>query len=103
MDIPRGFRRVIKICQGRDGNGAKRLVFNLPTDEPPGRVSVVGSFNGWTPGRHHLQPHTTGRRTATVEVAPDAAVQFRYLGENGYWFDDPDNPDALDRVDNTSA
>ncbi|MEV6640593.1 isoamylase [Amycolatopsis sp. NPDC051371] len=86
---------MIKICQGRDGNGAKRIVFSLPADEPPGRVSVVGSFNDWTPGQHHLQPRTTGRRSATVEVAAEAAVQFRYLGENGYWFDDPDDPDAL--------
>ncbi|MEV6823389.1 isoamylase [Amycolatopsis sp. NPDC051102] len=94
---------MIKICQGRDGNGAKRIVFSLPADEPPGRVSVVGSFNGWTPGKHDLQPRTTGRRSATVEVAAGIAVQFRYLGENGYWFDDPDDPDVLARVNDTPA
>lgn len=94
---------MIKICQGRDGNGAKRIVFSLPADQPPGRVSVVGSFNGWTPGQHYLQPRTTGRRSATVEVAAGVAVQFRYLGENGHWFDDPDDPDVLDRLNETPA
>jgi 1,4-alpha-glucan branching enzyme len=89
---------VIKICRGRDGNGAKRIVFSLPSDEPPGRVSVVGSFNDWTPGQHQLRPRTNGRRSATVEVAAGVAVQFRYLGENGHWFDDPEDPDVLDRV-----
>jgi hypothetical protein len=37
-----------------------------------------------------------------VEVAAGVAVRFRYLGENGYWFDDPDDPDMLARAD-TSA
>ncbi|MEV5714670.1 isoamylase [Amycolatopsis mediterranei] len=92
---------MIKICQGRDGNGAKRIVFSLPADEPPGRVSVVGSFNGWTPGQHDLQPRTTGRRSTTVEVAAGVAVRFRYLGEDGHWFDDPDDPGALDRINGT--
>ncbi|MFJ7212763.1 isoamylase [Amycolatopsis sp. NPDC098790] len=94
---------MIKICQGRDGNGARRIVFSLPADEPPGRVSVVGSFNNWAPGQHHLEPRTTGRRSASVEVAAGVAVQFRYLGENGHWFDDPDDPDVLDRVSDPGA
>jgi hypothetical protein len=94
---------MIRICRGRDGNGAKRIVFSLPADEPPGRVSVVGSFNDWTPCLHHLQPRTTGRRSAVVEVAAGVAVQFRYLGENGYWFDDPEDPDVIDRLADTSA
>ncbi|MEV6823739.1 isoamylase [Amycolatopsis sp. NPDC051102] len=89
---------MIRICRGRDGSGAKRIVFSLPTDEPPGRVSVVGSFNDWTPGLHDLQPRTIGRRSVSVEVAAGVAVQFRYLGENGYWFDDPDDPDVLGRI-----
>lgn len=94
---------MIKICQGRDGNGAKRIVFSLPADEPPGRVSVVGSFNDWTPGQHPLQPRATGRRSATVEVAAGVAIQFRYLGENGFWFDDPDDPDILDLIGEVPA
>ncbi|KDN21557.1 isoamylase [Amycolatopsis rifamycinica] len=94
---------MIKICQGRDGNGAKRIIFSLPADEPPGRVSVVGSFNGWTPGQHDLEPRTTGRRSTTVEVAAGVDVQFRYLSEHGYWFDDPDDPEVLTRVDDPAS
>ncbi|MDT8912280.1 isoamylase [Amycolatopsis sp. PS_44_ISF1] len=89
---------MIKVCRGRDGSGAKRIVFSLPVDAPSGCVSVVGSFNGWTPGRHHLQDRANGRRSAVVEVAAGVPVQFRYLGENGHWFDDPDDPQGLDRI-----
>lgn len=87
---------MIKISKGRDGNGAQRVTFSLPANEPPGRVSVVGSFNNWAPGRHFLAPRSNGRRSTYVEVAPGTTVQFRYLAENGHWFDDPEVPDRVD-------
>lgn len=37
-----------------------RLTFTLPVDVPPGPVSVVGSFNGWTPGAHALRKRGSG-------------------------------------------
>ncbi len=89
---------MIKVCRGRDGSGARRIIFSLSNDAPSGRVSVVGSFNGWTPGHHDLQPRANGRRSAIVEVAAGVPVRFRYLGENGHWFDDPDDPHVLDRI-----
>ena len=82
---------MIKISKSRAG--ARRVTFSLPMSAPPGRVSVVGSFNDWTPGRHHLTPRSNGRRSAVVEVPPGTVLQFRYLGEDGLWFDDPDLPD----------
>jgi hypothetical protein len=42
-----------------------KITFILPVDEPPGEVSVVGSFNNWTPGD-------------------------RYLGCDNVWVDEPD-------------
>ena len=33
-----------------------RVIFSLPLDQPAGEVSVVGSFNDWTPGAHRLLP-----------------------------------------------
>jgi len=87
---------VIKFSKGRDGTGARRLTFSLPTDTPPGRVSVVGDFNNWTPGRHLLAPRSNGRRSASVELAPGTTVQFRYLAEDGHWFDDPDLPERAE-------
>lgn len=87
---------MIKISNGRDGNGARRVTFSLPADAPPGGVSVVASFNDWTPGRHYLARRSNGRRSASVELAPGTEIQFRYLAENGHWFDDPEVPDRID-------
>ncbi|MEV6872040.1 isoamylase [Amycolatopsis sp. NPDC051128] len=76
--------------------GTQRVTFSLPLEAPPGQVSVVGCFNEWTPGRHPLTPRSNGRRSVSVDVAPGAVIQFRYLGEDGFWFDDPDLPDRAD-------
>jgi hypothetical protein len=56
---------------------------------------VVGDFNDWTPGKHRLVRRAGGTRSASVTVPAGATVRFRYLGENGHWFDDPD-ADAVD-------
>jgi 1,4-alpha-glucan branching enzyme len=65
-----------------------RLV--LPDDIHDGPVSVVGSFNDWTPGRHRLVRRANGTRSVTVPVTPGQQLRFRYLGSGGRWFDDPD-------------
>lgn len=71
-----------------------KVTFELPVDEPPGRVSVVGSFNGWAPGVHELVPRRSGRRTVSVTLPP-GEHQFRYLAEHGRWLDDS----SADRVE----
>jgi hypothetical protein len=72
---------------------AYQLTFILGTDEAAGPVSVVGDFNGWTPGRHELKPLRNGTRSVSVRVPADKPVRFRYLAANGTWFDDPDVAD----------
>ena len=52
-----------------------KVTFALPLDLAAGRCSVVGDFNEWLPGTHELR------------------LRFRYLGENGNWFNDPDIAD----------
>jgi len=79
---------VIRKVQERDGR--VRITFVLPADEPDGPVSVVGCFNEWTPGRHVLRRRSNGTRSATVVVPPGQALEFRYLGSDGRWFDDED-------------
>lgn len=64
-----------------------RVTFCLPRDVPPGRVSVVGSFNDWQPGRHELIPRRDGTRTVTVRLLP-GEYRFRYLASDGVWLDD---------------
>jgi 1,4-alpha-glucan branching enzyme len=74
-----------------------RVTFALPGHEPTGRVSVVGDFNGWTPGAHVLRRRTNGTRSVAVQVPRGTALRFRYLGEGGIWFDDPDIDARHDR------
>jgi hypothetical protein len=68
-----------------------RVTFALPHDLHDGRVSVVGDFNAWTPGVHTLVKRTNGTRSVVVTVPVGSMHRFRYLGEGGRWFDDPDN------------
>jgi 1,4-alpha-glucan branching enzyme len=86
------------IKQARDRRtGAHRLTFVLPRDEPAGSVSVVGNFNDWTPGIHELRARSNGTRSVSVALPAGSSVYFRYLGEQGFWFDDPE-ADAITEV-----
>lgn len=77
--------------------GGHRLTFVLPPDEPAGAVSVVGDFNDWTPGAHELRRRRNGMRSVSVALPTGSRVHFRYLGEDGLWFDDPE-ADAITDV-----
>jgi len=77
--------------------GAKtRVTFSLSADKPAGVVSVVGTFNGWTPGSHQLVPRRDGTRSVSVTLSP-GEHRFRYLATDGLWFDDhsADEVDSL--------
>jgi 1,4-alpha-glucan branching enzyme len=71
-----------------------RVTFSLPLDQPLGEVSVVGTFNDWTPGRHQLLPRRNGTRSVSVTLPP-GEHRFRYLATGGVWFDDH-TADAVD-------
>ncbi|MFV0450991.1 MAG: hypothetical protein ACK5LS_01915 [Propioniciclava sp.] len=73
-------------------DGRRTLTFRLRDHGP---VSVVGSFNAWTPGVLVLAETAGGELLGSVEVAADIEVRFRYLGGGGRWFDEPD----ADRID----
>src|SRR5687767_4553520 len=62
-----------------------RVTFCLPANQPSGPVSVVGTFNGWEPGRHELKPRRDGTRTVSVTMPP-GRYAFRYLATDGVWF-----------------
>ncbi|MGY4644231.1 isoamylase early set domain-containing protein [Cellulomonas sp. URHB0016] len=66
------------------------LTFALPSTAVDGTVSVVGTFNDWTPGAHPLRRRSNGTASTSVKVPVGTTVRFRYLGENGLWFDDAD-------------
>lgn len=69
---------------------APRLTFALPAATAVGSVSVVGDFNDWTPGVNVLRRRSNGTLSTAVPVRAGSTLRFRYLGENGRWFDEPD-------------
>lgn len=73
--------------------GAVKLTFVVDQSAPAGPVSVVGSFNGWSPHAHVLRRRSNGTRSVAVTVPAGEAVHFRYLASGGHWFDDPDAPE----------
>jgi 1,4-alpha-glucan branching enzyme len=83
---------MLKIDQDRTGR--VRVTFVLRPDEPRGRVSVVGDFNGWRPGAHELRPRSNGTRSVAVTVPAGTPVRFRYLGENGHWCNETEHPEV---------
>lgn len=78
------------IRTNRGKNETVKVTFVLPVEEPAGPVSVVGDFNEWRPGAHELRKRSNGTRSAAVEVTRGTTMCFRYLGADGFWFDDPD-------------
>ena len=67
-----------------------KVRFTIDPVDPEGPVSVVGSFNDWRPGVHRLVRRSNGTRSVSVAVPRGQDVRFRYLGNGGVWFDDPD-------------
>jgi 1,4-alpha-glucan branching enzyme len=65
-------------------------------DTIAGPVSVVGDFNGWTPGAHVLRKRRNGTRSVAVTLPSGQPARFRYLADGGRWFDDP-QADAHDQ------
>ncbi|KQS56672.1 hypothetical protein ASG36_16550 [Geodermatophilus sp. Leaf369] len=65
------------------------VTFALEEQAVPGPVSVVGDFNGWTPGTHVLKKRSNGTRSVVVKLPAGEPVRFRYLADGGLWFDDP--------------
>ncbi|WP_046471651.1 isoamylase early set domain-containing protein [Allosalinactinospora lopnorensis] len=77
-------------------DGRVKVTFMLPAQEPPGQVSLVGSFNDWDPHIHPLRARTNGRRSVVVSAPANSTLHFRYLGEDGLWFDDTDADELLE-------
>jgi 1,4-alpha-glucan branching enzyme len=80
-----GVIRLSKVAKTSD----VKITFSLPTEDPAGPVSVVGDFNDWIPGKHVLAKRANGTRSVAITVPAGAKYRFRYLGENGHWFDEP--------------
>jgi 1,4-alpha-glucan branching enzyme len=69
---------------------AVKVTFVLPLGQTAGCCRVVGDFNEWQPGTHQMRRRVNGTRSASVTVPRGTSIRFRYLGENGHWFNDPE-------------
>jgi 1,4-alpha-glucan branching enzyme len=56
-------------------------------EKPETQISVVGDFNGWNPLATPMDRRDSGH-TATVCLEPGRRYKFRYLTEDGRWFND---------------
>lgn len=70
------------------GSDEIKITFIVPSDSAQGRVSVVGDFNGWDPAATVMTKRSNGTRSATVVLAPANRYEFRYITEDGTWFND---------------
>ncbi|SDQ36547.1 isoamylase early set domain-containing protein [Quadrisphaera sp. DSM 44207] len=75
--------------QRSKGSSEVKVTFVVDEEVAQGPVSVVGTFNDWSPYAHILRRRSNGTRSVAVTVPAGTPVVFRYLGEHGHWFDDP--------------
>lgn len=86
--VPEHDWKTVSITVTREPNLSK-VRFTLPS--AIGDVSVVGTFNDWTPNMNPLVRRSNGRRSVIVALAGDVEeIRFRYLTRDGHWFDDED-------------
>lgn len=76
-----------------DTEGLVKVTFALPDSGVP--VSVVADFNDWNPLSHPLRKRTNGTRSVAVALPVGSSARFRYLADDGVFFDDPDG-DAIE-------
>jgi 1,4-alpha-glucan branching enzyme len=65
-----------------------QVTFVLPADFPHASLSVVGDFNQWDPSVHPLSQASDGTYQATVTVEGGRRYAFRYLSDEGKWFNE---------------
>lgn len=75
-------------CAAKKGTGEVRATFVVSGARLDGqRVAVVGDFNGWDPTATPMRKRGDGR-VATVTVQAGRRYAFRYLCDDGTWFND---------------
>ena len=71
------------------GTEQLKVTFAVPADAMAGDVAVVGDFNGWDPTIDPLR-RCEGWLKVSVVLEPGKRYRFRYLAQDGRWFNDPE-------------
>jgi hypothetical protein len=75
-------------CAVKKGTDQVRATFVVPDGGLYGHlVAVVGDFNGWDPTAAPMRKQGDGR-VATVTLQPGRRYAFRYVCDDGAWFND---------------
>lgn len=65
-----------------------KVTFIQPFAASNSPISVVGDFNGWNPKANKLVKRSNGTASASITLDPGQTVRFRYVREDGVWFND---------------
>jgi 1,4-alpha-glucan branching enzyme len=76
--------------RSKSGGGTVKVTFALAQDEPSGAVSVLGDFNEWNELSHPLKKRSNGTRSVVIEMRAGRDYHFKYLAEDGTWFNEDD-------------
>ncbi len=69
-----------------DRGARVKVTFTVPADGPQ-RIAVVGDFNDWNPYATPMRKRGDVR-SASITLDTGRRYAFRYLAENGHWFND---------------
>lgn len=84
-------------CKPARGADEVDVTFAVPDNTQDDQVAVVGDFNDWDPKATPLRKQGS-QRVATLTVVSGRRYAFRYLGDDGRWFND-DDADAYESND----
>ena len=72
-----------------------KLTFIQPFEASDAGIALVGDFNNWDPKANKLMKRNNGTASASVTLEPGQSIRFRYVREDGVWFND-DAADAYE-------
>ena len=92
-ELVEGYQELLARVQSTDQTPkeARRLVTFTYDDPSANAVSVVGSFNGWSPDTHRLQKTADGHWEVTLSLAP-GRYSYRFLIDQKKHVLDPSTP-----------
>lgn len=73
-------------------NREKKLIEFTVQNTCATQLSLVGSFNGWTPDVLLMEPYQAGLWRISIPLLPAGKYHYKYLADETVWMEDTDNP-----------